>query len=147
MTGALAATLALAGVLAGCAGNPDLPAAPTPTGSVGKACDLVMDALPGTVDRASAQVREPYLATWGSPAIVLRCGVNRPEDLRPTSRCDVIDGVGWFAEQLPDGWRFTTIGRSGYVEVTVPSHWAPEADALVDLAPAVSRMPQVHPCR
>lgn len=107
----------------------------------------MMSALPASVDGAPARDSQPYLATWGSPAIVLRCGVERPEALRPTSRCDVIDGIGWFAEQQSEGWRFTTIGRSGYVEVTVPSHWAPEADALVDLAPAVSRMPQVHPCR
>ena len=29
---------------------------------------------------------------------------------------------------------FTTIGRTAYVEVGVPTHYTPEANALVDLA-------------
>lgn len=87
------------------------------------------------------------VATWGDPRIVLRCGVDRPAGLTPTSRCDVVNDVGWFSEQLDDGWRFTTIGRAGYVEVTVPSDYAPQADALVDLSGAVARMPLVKPCQ
>lgn len=87
------------------------------------------------------------MVAWGEPAIVLRCGVPKPAALTATSRCDEVDGVGWFAEQVPGGYRFTTIGRSVYVEVSVPSDYAPEANALVDLAPAVSRTPVLTPCR
>ena len=55
--------------------------------------------------------------------------------------------MGWCAEQIEDGWRFTTIGRAGNVEVTVPATYAPEADALVDLSATVKKVPVVQPCQ
>ncbi|MBD4617601.1 DUF3515 domain-containing protein, partial [Xanthomonas citri pv. citri] len=48
---------------------------------------------------------------------------------------------------IDDGWRFTTIGRAGNIEVTVPTSYAPQADALVDLSAAIKKMPQVRACQ
>jgi hypothetical protein len=88
-----------------------------------------------------------FSATWGDPPITLRCGVEKPPKLTATSECFEVNGVGWFAEQTASGYLFTTIGRTTYVEVGVPSDYAPEANALVDLAAAVSEHdPSLKPC-
>jgi Protein of unknown function (DUF3515) len=86
-------------------------------------------------------------AAWGAPAIVLRCGVTDAVGLGPASRCDMIDGVGWYSERVDDGYRFTTIGRSVPVELTVPEEYAPEGDAAVDVAAAIKQaIPVRQPC-
>jgi hypothetical protein len=122
--------------------------APTPTGSVASACDAVMAALPDTLNGHAVNAeRGTYWRSWGSPAIVVRCGVVAPSALAPTSRCDEINAVGWFTEETADGYRFTTIGRVGYIEVTVPSSYAPEGAMLAPLADAVSQMGDVTPCQ
>jgi len=84
---------------------------------------------------------------WGSPPVVLRCGITAAVGLGPTSRCDEVDGVGWYSEDLGDGYRFTTVGREVPIEVTVPDDYAPEGGALLDLAEAVeSSDPVRRPC-
>ena len=120
---------------------------PSPSGSAAAGCQAAMADLPQTVAGANLEDHDGTVATWGGPRIVLRCGVDKPAKLEPTSRCDVINDVGWFAEQIEDGWRFTTIGRAGNVEVTVPATYAPEADALVDLSATVKKVPVVQPCQ
>jgi hypothetical protein len=87
-------------------------------------------------------------AAWGNPAIVLRCGVRAPTSLKPTSRCDVVNGVGWFSRQDADlEWVFTTIGRISNVELRVPADYTPAADALVDVAAAIKNNLKVEqPC-
>jgi len=103
--------------------------------------------LPQTVAGATLNDHDTTVATWGDPHIVLRCGVDKPAGLHPTSPCDVVNDGGWFSEQIDDGWRFTTIGRAGNIEVTVPTSYAPQADALVDLSAAIKKMPQVRACQ
>jgi hypothetical protein len=59
----------------------------------------------------------------------------------------MIDGVGWYSERVDDGYRFTTIGRSVPVELTVPEEYAPEGDAVVDVAAAIKQaIPVRQPC-
>jgi len=99
-----------------------------------------MAALPGRVDGQTRVDRTPeslLTAAWGDPAIVVRCGVATPEALQPTSQLVTVDGIDWLPENLASGYRFTTVGRLANVEVTVPDHYAPEADALVDLAATI----------
>jgi hypothetical protein len=63
------------------------------------------------------------------------------------SQCFEVNGVGWFAKQVQNGFIFTTIGRSLYFEVAVPSKYAPEANALTDVSDAVQRHNKlVTPC-
>jgi hypothetical protein len=78
---------------------------------------------------------------------VLRCGVPPPSGLTAVSQCTEVDGVGWFAQQRAGDIRFTTIGRSVNVELTVPNDYRPQADALVDVAAAIkATTTSVRPC-
>ena len=106
----------------------------------------MLDALPASVSGVDLTSRDGLVAQWGDLAIVLRCGVDKPASLTPDARCDVVNDVGWFAEQTTSGWRFTTIGRAGFIDVTVPDAYAPEAGALVALSDAVALLPEVKPC-
>ncbi|AXE38600.1 DUF3515 domain-containing protein [Acidipropionibacterium virtanenii] len=145
---ALLSSVLWALLLSGCGAVSGAPVPePSPSGSAAVGCRAVMARLPGTVDGLSRTATGTFTASWGDPAVTLRCGVPRPAGLTSTSRCDEVDGVGWYSEEFTEIWRFTTIGRSGYVEVTVPAVHSPAADALVDLAAAVSAMPEVSACR
>ena len=108
-------------------------------------------------DQRTVQPPEALAAAWGDPPIVLRCGVKKPALLRPDSSCFVANDVGWFAEldgrpvtglqPVDEDVVFTTVGRSAYVEVTVPPAYEPAADALVDLSGAISAATQdLRPC-
>jgi len=123
---------------AGCTNRLQVPA-PALTGDAEAVCASLRDAAPPTVaGQAQRAVSSDGVAlAWGSPAIVLRCGTTEATEIAPGSPCQVVNGVDWFAEDVNGGYRFTTIGREVPIEVTVPHAYAPEADALVDLAPAV----------
>lgn len=107
-----------------------------------------MAALPDTVlDQKRRRVATENGAAWGRPAIILRCGVTKPVALTPASECLEVNGVGWFSESASGGAFFTTIGRPAYVELTVPRDYAPEVNALVDVAAAVTASdPVTTPC-
>jgi Protein of unknown function (DUF3515) len=122
---------------------------PAPTGESESVCAALMADLPATVLDEKRQEVEPgrHSAAWGDPPITLRCGVDKPPELTTASPCYEVNGVGWFAEEASGGYLFTTIGRTAYVEVGVPSDYAPEANALVDLAATVnSHDPLLKPC-
>ncbi|MGH3454553.1 MAG: DUF3515 family protein [Nocardioidaceae bacterium] len=123
--------------------------APALNGSRARLCTSLEGALPSEVaDMWQRDVTtEGVAAAWGAPPIVLRCGVTDAEGLGPAVRCDVMNGVGWYSEDIGDGYRFTTIGRATPVELTVPDEYAPEADAAVDVAAAINQaIPLHHPC-
>ena len=120
-----------------------------PSGKSVEVCAALLADLPPRVLDAERRETQPgrFTAAWGSPSITLRCGVEKPPRLTPASACFEVNGVGWFAEEGSGGYLFTTIGRTTYVEVGVPSHYAPEANALVDLAAVVSAHdPLLKPC-
>ncbi|MCI1748425.1 MAG: DUF3515 domain-containing protein [Acidipropionibacterium sp.] len=142
------ALLAACAALAGCGSRSTAPVPePSPTGSAAASCAAVMSALPKRIAGLDRSAETANTASWGDPAITLRCGVPRPQGLTSTSRCDEVDAVGWYTEEFTEARRFTTIGRVGYIEVTVPAVHSPAADALVDLAPAVGKMASVTPCQ
>jgi hypothetical protein len=137
-------------VLAGCSG-PAQVTPPAPTAGTAALCRRLVAAIPDKVDDQSARdVRpdSPYTAAWGDPAITLACGVAQPAGLNAASQCFEVNGVGWYVQDRSDSYRFTTIGRKAYVEVTVPRHYGPQpANALIDLARPVSdHIPVVTPC-
>ena len=122
---------------------------PAPTGQSEQVCTAVMADLPVTVLDEQRRKVEPgrRSAAWGDPAITLRCGVEKPPKLTAASPCYEVNGVGWFAEEASGGYLFTTIGRPAFIEVGVPSEYAPEANALVDLAATVgTHDPLLKPC-
>ena len=103
-------------------------------------CAALHDALPDTVDDAVERDVDPsseYVAAWGQPAIVLRCGVPMPPSYRPDAQLFEIDGVGWLPDEGDGGMFFTTVDREVLVEVAVPDDYAPEANVLADLASAI----------
>jgi hypothetical protein len=134
------AVLAAAISSTACSGAVSVPD-PAPTGQSERICTALMADLPVTVLDEQRRNVEPgrRSAAWGDPAITLRCGVEKPPKLTAASPCYEVNGVGWFAEEASGGYLFTTIGRTTFVEVGVPSEYAPEANALVDLAATVSR--------
>ncbi|HEY0240278.1 MAG TPA: DUF3515 domain-containing protein [Friedmanniella sp.] len=137
----------LATLLAGC-GRVAVPD-PTPDPGAAAVCTSLIGGLPKDVLDQGRRTVEPgrYSAAWGKPAIVLRCGGDAPPGLTPTSECLDVNGVGWFGEEATGGMIFTTIGRAAYVEVLVPTRYAPESGALVDLGAAVTAHdPSVSPC-
>ena len=95
------------------------------------------EAVEGQARRRTAP-ESALTAAWGHPPIVLRCGVGRPAALEPTSVLESVDDVDWFREEGDGVTIYTTIGLATGVEVTVPEEYAPEVNALVDLAPAVT---------
>lgn len=121
---------------------------PDPSAEERALCATVMDALPDTVlDQSRRDTEAPELtAAWGNPPISIRCGVDKPKALGPDAQCFEVNHVGWFAEEGVGGMVFTTIGRPVYIEVGVPSEYAPEANALVDVAAAVATVPAEQPC-
>lgn len=103
-------------------------------------CAALQEALPDTVDDAVERDVDPpseYAAAWGQPAIVLRCGVPMPASYSPDATLYDIDGVGWLLDEGDGGSFFTAADREVLIEVAVPDDYAPEANVLADLAPAI----------
>ena len=140
----------LALVLGGCGGDgDDVHVDDFTVTSAGKAgCEEVLDALP---DHVADQPRRTvtgstYAAAWGDPAIVLRCGIGRPDGFTKFSECQRTDGIDWFVpdsviDDLSAEVVMTTVGRSPAIEVRLPAHYRPagSAAAMVDLAPLVKQ--------
>jgi hypothetical protein len=105
-------------------------------------CGRLHDALPGTLDgrdRAGTTPSSTRTAAWGSPPVVLRCGVGRPAGLTATSQVIEVNGVEWYLSEPAPPYVFTTVGRGSYLQVRVPRS-VPRSEAtapLVGLAHAV----------
>lgn len=84
----------------------------------------------------STSASDSGVTAWGDPAIVLRCGVARPETLLPTSQLIAVNGVDWLPEKLTNGQRFTSVNTLEHVEVNIPSDYESASGILVDLADA-----------
>ncbi|MGW2255813.1 DUF3515 domain-containing protein [Kitasatospora sp. NPDC001660] len=102
---------------------------PTPTGKAAGYCQALAAALPQELlghARKDPSPASPYVAAWGtSPRTVLRCGIDRPDELNGEHAGDwspSLDEVTWWSQKLTDGgYRFVTTMRAAYVEVTVPA--------------------------
>lgn len=147
--GLSAVALLLTAVACSAPGGPAAPAAPTPPAAEAALCRALHKELPGTVDGRERHDPVPasdFTAAWGGrPAIVLRCGVPKPELLQRNPGADAaeIDGVDWLPEKQSDGSvRCTTTLREAWVEVTLPKQVTGDAgdiSALTDLADAIKK--------
>jgi hypothetical protein len=127
-------------VLGACGFGPVEIPAYDPEPGTSQACTALSGALPDVVSdavRRDTEPASPHVAAWGDPAVVLRCGVPLPGDYSPDAQLLVVDGVGWLPVDGAGGTFFTTTDRVAHVEVAVPDDYAPEADVLADLAPAI----------
>jgi hypothetical protein len=138
---------------AGCSSADDnaSTAVPSPGAKTAKLCRALDKVLPSKVDGESRHDPEPasaLTAGWGSPEIILRCGVTRPPKMidpkvplgtDPDAMAGGVNGVNWLMEKADGGGtRFTTATLSAYVEVTVPED-ADSSGVLIDLAPAIKK--------
>jgi Protein of unknown function (DUF3515) len=122
-------------------------AAPPSSAAAARGCPAVISHLPVVLDgRQSrpAQSVSPYVAAWGDPPVVLRCGVPRPAAFVQTAELTVVNGVQWLAEPRKDATVWTAVDREVYVEVTVPAPYS--GAAVVDLSAALTQaLPARHP--
>jgi hypothetical protein len=120
-------------------GPVDVPPPPR-SSQADRSCPAVISNLPVTLagqHARPAHSTSPYVAAWGQPPLVLRCGVPRPAGLVPTSALTVINGVVWFTAQRPDAVVWTAVGRPVYVELTVPTAYS--SAPVVDLSAALTQ--------
>ncbi|MFD7695865.1 MULTISPECIES: DUF3515 domain-containing protein [Streptomyces] len=126
-------------------------AVPSPGAKATELCRNLDKALPAEVDGADRDDPSPasaLTAGWGDPAIILRCGVERPpkmldpkvaEGRDPDAVAGGVEGVRWLMEKRDDGgYRFTSALRRAYVEVDVPGG-RDSSGVLIDLAPAIKK--------
>ncbi|MEV5709770.1 DUF3515 domain-containing protein [Actinoallomurus sp. NPDC052274] len=131
---------ALAVVAAGCGASEVEVPVPHPSASAVSLCRAFHDRLPQRLHglrRRSTSPRSDLVTAWGSPAIVVRCGVPRPTGLHLTSQLAVINGVSWLPVPPDRPVTFTAVGRHAYVEVTVPPKYTPPGDVLNELTGAI----------
>ncbi|MFG2870044.1 DUF3515 domain-containing protein [Streptomyces sp. NPDC048338] len=140
-----AAAAALLLGAAGCSSTDAKASVPVPSPPAEEAafCRALAKVLPDTVaglERTDPEPDSELTAGWGDAAIVLRCGVPRPEKMNdPQAHAVEADGVNWLLEERQgDGPRFTTTYRKAYVEVTLDERYAHDVGPLADLAGPVA---------
>ncbi|MEU6659802.1 DUF3515 domain-containing protein [Streptomyces sp. NPDC046821] len=139
--------LALLLAVSGCSSADDTAhaAVPTPDSKVTGLCQNLHKRLPEKVDgheRNDPSPRSELTAGWGDPAIILRCGVQRPALMDDPKTLPVqVNGVDWAYSKRADGSQvLTTALRLAYVEVTLPKSLAAEgAGPLVDFAEPIKK--------
>jgi hypothetical protein len=96
-------------------------------------CEALVADLPDRLadeDRVEVSPDDALGAAYGDPAITVTCGVPVPAEFDQTSRCDEVNGVGWY---VPDGGDtdptldlvLSVPGYRPVVEVVVPSDYRP----------------------
>jgi hypothetical protein len=140
-------------VATGCSSSDDsaTAAVPSPGAAAAKLCRDLDGALPRKLDglgRKDPRPASALTAGWGSPVIILRCGVPRPPKMIDPKVAEgkdrdavagAVNGVDWLMEKQGGGaYRFTTANRKAYVEVEVPEG-RDSSTVLVGLAPAVKK--------
>jgi uncharacterized protein DUF3515 len=120
-----------------------VPAPPTPDTATETACVKVFAELPvqlGQLVPRRTDTDSSFVAAWGEPAVVLRCGVAKPAVFGTAEAAQLVEvnSVLWQPDPQRDRTVYTTVDRSVYIDVTVPA----DADQpLPLLAPAVSALP------
>jgi hypothetical protein len=134
----LAAAVSGLAVLSACSSSALHVTPPLPSGAVEANCARLGDYLPAKLEKLSSRVVEPkspLTHAWGSPAIVLRCGVGRPAGYDPTSsQLAGVNDVSWFEQSGSKAVVWTAIRPGANVQLTVPRSYSASGAYLVDLA-------------
>ncbi|MGW0536115.1 DUF3515 domain-containing protein [Streptomyces sp. NPDC003032] len=101
---------------------------PSPDAKAAGLCRDLHEQLPKEIDglgRTDPGPKSELTAGWGDPAIILRCGVERPPEMIDPAYAEKngvrVNGVAWLLQKRDDGsYTFTTGARLAYVEVTLP---------------------------
>jgi hypothetical protein len=125
--------------LAGCSSAGEVRPAPSASAA---ACATALASAPTTVlGNARTPLEVAGALAYGSPAIVLRCGLPA---LAPTSQqCLQVDDVDWVLTADADPLVFATYGRAPALEVRVPASVGRQNTpaALTDLTPVARALP------
>jgi len=106
---------------------PVLVAAPPASAGAARSCPRFLAALPlRLADLAARPVDSPspYVAAWGEPPVLLRCGVARPPGFAVGAQTIVVNGVTWFPQPRANRTVWTAVDRPVYIEVSVPTGFA-----------------------
>ncbi|WP_406603534.1 DUF3515 domain-containing protein [Nocardia aurantia] len=120
--------------------------------ATGPACTTLLPALPATLgDYHHADLAEPAppaTVAWqsadGDP-IVLRCGLDRPQEFDKAAALQVVDNVTWFALRDPaantSSGTYFAVDRGTYIALTLPDHAGPTplqeiSDTIAKVLPA-----------
>jgi len=71
-----------------------------------------------------AEPAPPATAAWTdakSDPVVLRCGLDRPAELTPTTQLRAVSGVAWLPEDGPEATTWYLADRNVYVALTIPA--------------------------
>lgn len=118
-------------------------AAPAPQAD-GEACRALMNVLPDVMgDYHRARAADPVpagAAAWqdapdGDP-VILRCGLERPDDFVASSPLQVVDDVQWFRIGEDDRTTWVTVDRPVYIALTLPNGSGPTPIQLLSRAVA-----------
>jgi hypothetical protein len=116
---------------------------PNPTGAVAAICARLGDYLPSSLDGRRSRViqpRSPLVHAWGSPPIIMRCGVPQPSDYDPGSpQTAAVDGVTWFQQVGRSSVTWTAIRDTADVELIVPTSYDAQGGFLVELSKALKQ--------
>ncbi|GAA1157555.1 hypothetical protein GCM10009654_11900 [Streptomyces hebeiensis] len=129
--------------VAGCSSTDASAPVTVPGPSAGEAalCRALHEELPTEIaglERGDTDPASDLTAQWGGGAIVLRCGVPRPERMSdPQADAVEADGVNWMLEERESGPRFTSTYRKTYVEVTMDERFTHDSTPLAALAAPV----------
>ena len=123
---------------------------PAPPASAGASryCPALLAAVPLTLtDLQSRPVQSgsPFVAAWGEPPVLLRCGVARPRGFVVGVQTIVVNGVAWYPEPQGNLTVWTAVDRPVYVEVSVPAGYA--SAPVAALSTAVGRTLSAEPIR
>ena len=84
--------------------------------------------------------RTPLVHVWGSPPIVMRCGVPVPEGYDPTSAlAATVNGVRWYQHNGDDAVTWTAVRKGANIELTVPHEYEGQGGFLVELADSIKQ--------
>ncbi|MCW2815760.1 MAG: hypothetical protein JWN84_3215 [Nocardioides sp.] len=126
-------------LLTGCSGPPEIESSDV-SPPERAACEALVADLPRMLadeERVEVEPEDALGAAYGDPAITVTCGAPVPEGFDRTSRCDEVNGVGWY---VPDGTdddpgadlRISVPGFRPVLEVLVPSDYRPTDPSLGD---------------
>ncbi len=94
-------------------------------GADSAACKAVMPALPQKLageNRRTLEGATDAVAAWGDPPIILRCGLETPEELTCSSAITRVNGVYWLqlSETGLDQTTYIAADRTVRIAVTIP---------------------------
>jgi Protein of unknown function (DUF3515) len=111
-------------------------------------CAQLLTHLPVQLGRLAPRVVHtkpdtPYVVAWGSPAVVLSCGVDRPTSLKPGSSTQfqaggVETGPYYDVTAGSGGNLWTTVDRGPYISILVPAKYQ-GSDILPPLSQAIAK--------